>query len=186
MQRIETSLPGVYELRPVVHRDSRGSFLETYHHAKFVDLGINDTFLQDNHSTSSCGSLRGLHYQLLHAQAKLCRVIEGEALDVAVDIRVGSPTFGKWTSVLLSAKQQNLIYIPAGFAHGFLAITETVQFLYKCSDYYAPSDEYGILWNDPALGIEWGARSPVLSPKDANNPKLADIRRELLPRCPPK
>ena len=186
MQRIETSLPGVYELRPVVHRDSRGSFLETYHHAKFVDLGIKDTFLQDNHSTSSRGTLRGLHYQLLHAQAKLCRVIEGEALDVAVDIRVGSPTFGKWTSVLLSAKQQNLMYIPAGFAHGFLATTETVQFLYKCSDYYAPSDEYGILWNDPALGIEWGASSPVLSQKDANNPKLADVRRELLPRCSPK
>src|ERR1700738_2882297 len=100
MQRIETCLPGVYELRPIVHRDSRGSFLETYHYAKFVDLGIKDTFLQDNHSTSSRGTLRGLHYQLLHAQAKLCRVIEGEALDVAVDIRVGSPTFRKSTRLL--------------------------------------------------------------------------------------
>jgi dTDP-4-dehydrorhamnose 3,5-epimerase len=155
-------------------------------HAKFVNLGIKDTFLQDNHSTSSRGTLRGLHYQLLHAQAKLCRVIEGEALDVAVDIRVGSPTFGKWTSVVLSARQQNLIYIPAGFAHGFLALTETVQFLYKCSDYYAPSDEYGILWNDPALGIDWNAHSPALSQKDANNPKLADVRREFLPRYSPK
>lgn len=186
MQRIETSLPDVYELRPVVYRDARGSFLETYHQAKFTALGINDTFLQDNHSTSSRGTLRGLHFQLRHAQAKLCRVVEGEALDVAVDIRVGSPHFGKWTSVRLSANQQNLIYIPAGFAHGFLALTETVQFLYKCSDYYAPSDEYGILWNDPALAIDWGAASPVLSQKDANNPKLADVQHEFLPRYSPQ
>jgi dTDP-4-dehydrorhamnose 3,5-epimerase len=186
MQRIETSLPSVYELRPVVHRDARGSFLETYHHAKFSDLGINDTFLQDNHSVSFRGTLRGLHYQLQHAQGKLCRVIEGEALDVAVDIRVGSPYFGKWTSVRLSAKQQNQIYIPAGFAHGFLALTDTVQFLYKCSDYYAPSDEYGILWNDPALDIDWGAASPELSPRDAKNPKLADVQPQFLPRYSPR
>ncbi len=186
MERIETSLPGVYELRPIVHRDSRGSFLETYHHAKFVDLGIKETFIQDNHSISSQGTLRGLHYQLLRAQVKLCRVIEGEALDVAVDIRVGSPHFGKWTSVHLSARDQNQIYIPAGFAHGFLALTETVQFLYKCSEYYAPSDEYGILWNDPALAIDWGALSPVLSQRDANNPKLADIQQQSLPRYSPK
>ena len=182
MQRIETSLPGVYELRPVIYRDARGSFLETYHQAKFTALGISDTFLQDNHSISSRGTLRGLHYQLQKVQAKLCRVVEGEALDVAVDIRVGSPHFGKWTSVRLSAKHQNLIYIPAGFAHGFLALTETVQFLYKCSDYYAPSDEYGILWNDPALAIDWDTATPVLSQKDANNPKLADVQQQFLPR----
>src|SRR5258705_10309945 len=115
--------------------------METYHQGKFAELGVLDTFVQDNHSSSERGTLRGLHYQLRHAQAKLCRVVEGEALDVAVDIRVGLPRFGKWTSVHLSAKQQNLIYIPVGFAHGFLALTETVQFLYKCSDYYAPSDE---------------------------------------------
>src|SRR6266404_260654 len=186
MERIETSLPGVYELRPVVHRDSRGSLLETYHHAKFVDLGIKDTFLQDNHSISSRRTLRGLHYQLQHAQAKLCRVIEGEALDIAVDIRVGSPHFGKWTGVRLSAKEQNQLYTPAGFAHGFLAITETVQFLYKCSDYYAPSDEYGILWNDPALAIDWGVSSPVLSQRDAKNPKLADVQQQFLPRYSPQ
>jgi dTDP-4-dehydrorhamnose 3,5-epimerase len=182
MERIETSLPGVYELRPVVHRDSRGSFLETYHHEKFARLGITDIFLQDNHSTSSRGTLRGLHYQLRQPQAKLCRVIEGEALDVAVDIRVGSPHFGKWVTVRLSAAEQNLVYIPAGFAHGFLSLTETVQFLYKCSDYYAPSDEHGILWNDPDLAIDWGTTTPVLSEKDANNPKLADIQHKLLPR----
>jgi dTDP-4-dehydrorhamnose 3,5-epimerase len=186
MQRIETSLTGVYELRPVVYRDARGSFLETYHQAKFADLGITDTFLQDNQSISSRGTLRGLHYQLRRAQAKLCRVVEGEALDVAVDIRVGSPHFGKWASVRLSAKQQNLIYIPAGFAHGFLALTETVQFLYKCSDYYAPSDEYGILWNDPCLAIDWDTASPVLSQKDAKNPKLVDVQQQFLPQYSPK
>jgi dTDP-4-dehydrorhamnose 3,5-epimerase len=186
MERIETSLPGVYELRPVVHRDSRGSLVETYHKARFSDLGIKDTFLQDNHSISSRGTLRGFHYQLQRSQAKLCRVIEGEALDVAVDIRIGSPHFAKWTSVRLSAEVQNQIYVPAGFAHGFLALTETVQFLYKCSDYYAPSDEYGILWNDPALAIDWGASSPVLSQRDSNNPKLADIQSQFLPRYSPK
>ena len=182
MERIETSLPGVYELRPVVHRDSRGSFLETYHHAKFAEFGIKDTYLQDNHSISTRGTLRGLHYQLHHPQAKLCRVIEGEALDVVVDIRLGSPHFGRWTSVHLCAKTQNQIYVPVGFAHGFLALTETVQFLYKCSDYYAPSDEHGILWNDPMLAINWGSATPVLSQRDANNPKLADVQRQFLPR----
>jgi dTDP-4-dehydrorhamnose 3,5-epimerase len=186
MQRIETSLPGVYELRPIIHRDPRGALLETYHRAKFSDLGINDIFVQDNHSISFRGTLRGLHYQLQHGQAKLCRVIEGEARDVAVDIRVGSPHFGKWTSVLLSAKEQNQVYIPAGFAHGFLAITETVQFLYKCSDYYASSDEHGILWNDPALAIDWGVSSPALSQRDVGNPKLADVQQQFLPRYSPR
>jgi len=182
MQRIETSLPGVCELRPLIHRDSRGSFLESYHHTKFANLGIKDTFPQDNHSISSRGTLRGLHYQLQHPQAKLCRVVEGEALDVVADIRLGSPHFGKWTSVRLSAREQNQIYVPVGFAHGFLALTETVQFLYKCSDYYAPSDEHGILWNDPLLAINWGNVTPVLSPRDANNPKLTDIQKQSLPR----
>jgi dTDP-4-dehydrorhamnose 3,5-epimerase len=182
MQRIETSLPGVYELRPLIHSDSRGAFLESYHHAKFANVGIKDTFLQDNHSISSRGTLRGLHYQLHHPQAKLCRVIQGEALDVVADIRIGSPHFGKWTSVLLSAKEQNQIYVPVGFAHGFLALTESVQFLYKCSDYYDPSDEHGILWNDPALAINWGTTTPVLSQRDANQPKLADVQQQFLPR----
>jgi dTDP-4-dehydrorhamnose 3,5-epimerase len=186
MRRIETSLPGVYELHPLVHSDARGSFLETYHQAKFTDVGISDTFLQDNHSISSRGTLRGLHYQLRNAQAKLCRVVEGEALDVAVDVRVGSPHFGKWISVRLSAKQQNLIYIPAGFAHGFMALSQTVQFLYKCSAYYLPSDEYGILWSDQALAIDWDATNPVLSQKDAANPNLADIQQKFLPRYTPK
>jgi dTDP-4-dehydrorhamnose 3,5-epimerase len=182
LQRIETTLPGVWELRPKVLHDARGFFLETYHRGKFADCGITDSFVQDNHSRSAKGTLRGFHYQLRHPQAKLCRVVEGEALDVAVDIRVGSPHFGKWASVLLSAKDQNQIYVPAGFAHGFLALTETVQFLYKCSDFYDSTDEHGILWSDPALNVDWGTRNPLVSEKDANNPKLADVPREFLPQ----
>jgi len=182
MQRIETSLPGVYELRPTVLRDSRGFFMETYHQARFKALGIDDNFVQDNQSGSSKGTLRGLHYQLHHAQAKLCQVVEGDALDVAVDIRLGSPTFAKWTSIPLSAKDHNLIYIPTGFAHGFLALTDSVQFLYKCSDFYDRDDEHGILWNDPDLNISWGIASPLVSEKDAKFPKLAELPRELLPR----
>lgn len=182
MERLGTSLPGVYELRPVVHGDARGAFFESYHQIKFADLGIVDVFVQDNHSISSKRTLRGLHYQLRHPQVKLCRVIEGEALDVAVDIRLGSPCYGQWTGVLLSAELKNQIYIPAGFAHGFLALTERVQFLYKCSDFFVPTDEHGILWSDPALGIEWQTECPLLSSKDAGYPTLREIPRELLPR----
>lgn len=182
MQRIETPLPGVYELRPSVLQDARGFFMETYHRERFKSLGISDGFVQDNHSRSAKGSLRGLHYQLHRAQAKLCRVVEGEALDVAVDIRVGSPTFGKSASVVLSAETHNMIYIPAGFAHGFLALTDSVQFLYKCSDFYDRADEHGVLWNDPALKIEWGVAAPLVSEKDSKLPALADVPRDLLPR----
>jgi dTDP-4-dehydrorhamnose 3,5-epimerase len=128
------------------------------------------------------GTLRGLHYQTHHSQAKLYRVVEGEALDVAVDIRAGSPHFGKWASVRLSATDHNQMFIPAGFAHGFLALTDSVQLLYKCSDFYDPNDEHGILWNDPDINIEWGVTSPLVSEKDAKNSKLADVPRDLLPR----
>jgi dTDP-4-dehydrorhamnose 3,5-epimerase len=182
VQRLETSLPGVWELRPNIFRDARGFFIETYHRARFIELGIADSFVQDNHSFSTKGTLRGLHYQTHHQQAKLCRVVEGKALDVAVDIRVGSPHFGKWTSVLLSAKENNQLFIPGGFAHGFLALTDTVHFLYKCSDYYNPADEHGVLWSDPDLKILWEAVTPLVSEKDARNPKLADIPIEFLPR----
>jgi dTDP-4-dehydrorhamnose 3,5-epimerase len=181
MERIETSLPSVFELRPVIHRDTRGFFIETYHKAKFAELGIADAFVQDNHSRSIKGTLRGLHYQLRHPQAKICRVVEGEALDVAVDIRVGSPNFGKWTSVLLSAKEQNQIYVPIGFAHGFLALSDEVQFLYKCSDFYNPGDEHGIAWNDPDLKIRWGVSAPIISARDAGYPALNQVSREFLP-----
>ncbi|MGC2333042.1 MAG: dTDP-4-dehydrorhamnose 3,5-epimerase [Candidatus Acidiferrales bacterium] len=184
MQRIETSLPGVCELLPNVIRDSRGFFMETYHRAKFAELGITDFFVQDNHSRSARGTLRGLHYQLRHSQAKLCRVVQGKAFDVAVDIRGGSPTFGRWASVLLCAEQQNQIYIPAGFAHGFLALTDTVEFLYKCSDYYDSSDEYGVLWSDLDLNIPWNITDPLVSEKDSKYRKLADVPREFLPVYP--
>ena len=182
MERIETSLPGVWELRPEIFRDARGFFAETYHRARFARLGITDSFVQDNHSFSRKGTLRGLHYQLNHPQAKLCRVVEGESLDVAVDVRFGSPHFGKWTSVVLSENSQNQIYIPAGFAHGFLALTDPVQFLYKCSDFYDPADERGIIWNDPDLQIAWGIDHPLVSEKDGKHPRLAAIPREFLPR----
>ena len=181
MQRLDTSLPGVWELRPKVIRDARGFFLETYHQQKFSDLGIHDVFVQDNHSRSAKGTLRGLHYQLRHPQAKLCRVVEGEVLDVAVDIRIGSPTFGKWASVSLSAERQNQIFVPQGFAHGYVALSDSVQFLYKCSDFYDPTSEYGIIWNDPDLAISWGVANPLVSEKDAKYSTLAAMPREFLP-----
>jgi dTDP-4-dehydrorhamnose 3,5-epimerase len=181
LQRVATSLPEVWELQPKVFRDARGFFLETYNWNRFAELGIHETFVQDNHSRSTRGTLRGLHYQLRHSQAKLCRVIEGEVLDVAVDIRLGSPTFGKWTSVLLSAEKQNQIFIPAGFAHGFAALTDSVQFLYKCSDFYSPGDERGIIWSDPALAIPWPISDPLISEKDAKYRSLAEMPQEFLP-----
>jgi dTDP-4-dehydrorhamnose 3,5-epimerase len=181
MKQIATSLPGVLELRPKVFRDRRGFFLETYHQARFASLGIADLFAQDNHSCSSRGTLRGLHYQLRHPQAKLCRVVEGEALDIAVDIRVCSPQLGEWTSVRLSTKEQNQIYALAGFAHSFLAPPDAVQLLYRCSDFYDSSDEYGIPWSDPDLNILWRITDPIVSGRDASCPKLAQIPEEFLP-----
>lgn len=186
IERIDTALPEVFELRPKIFSDERGFFVETYHQTQFSAFGIKENFVQDNHSSSIRGTLRGLHYQLKHPQTKLCRVIEGKALDVTVDIRSGSPHFGKWASVLLSAEQKNQLYIPAGFAHGFLALTDTVQFLYKCSDYYDPQDQGGILWNDPDLNISWGIASPILSQKDMKNPRLSQIAPESLPHYSPK
>ncbi len=180
-ERIETELPGVLLIQPRVWRDDRGFFLETYHAAKFAQLGVQDTFVQDNHSLSTRDTLRGLHYQLQHAQAKLCRVVRGEVLDVAVDIRRGSPTFGRWISALLSDQNKRQIYIPRGFAHGFVVLSEEAEFLYKCSDFYDPESERGIHWQDPQLAIQWGVTDPVLSGKDSRYPRLADVPAELLP-----
>lgn len=182
MQRLETSLPGVLELRPDVFRDARGYFFEPYNRARYAALGVADNFVQDGESFSRKGVLRGLHYQLLHPQAKLCRVAQGEALDVAVDIRAGSPHFGKWTSVRLTSEAHNQLYIPAGFAHGVLALTDSVLFLYKLSDFYDPADDRGIRWNDPDLNISWGIADPLVSEKDARHPRLAEVARDLLPR----
>jgi len=169
-------------LEPKVHSDPRGFFLESYHHRRFEELGITDSFVQDNHSKSSKNTLRGLHYQLQHAQSKLCRVVCGEVLDVAVDVRVGSPHFGKWVSAVLSEENKRQIYIPAGFAHGFLVLSETAEFLYKCSDYYHPADEFGVVWDDPAIGIDWRVSAPLLSKKDEALPRLEMIPPERLPR----
>ncbi|HEY2822498.1 MAG TPA: dTDP-4-dehydrorhamnose 3,5-epimerase [Candidatus Acidoferrum sp.] len=182
MEKVATALPGVVELRPKVFRDLRGFFMETYHREKFAELGITDTFVQDNHSRSGRGTLRGMHYQLHHSQAKLCRVVEGEVLDVAIDIRVGSPYFGKWTSVVLNDEDHNMIYVPPGFAHGFLALTDSVQFVYKCTDFYTPADEHGIVWNDPDVNIVWGTDKPLVSEKDARYTKLSEMPLDLLPR----
>lgn len=180
-EKIETDLPGVLVIKPKVFRDPRGFFAETYHASKFKDLGIAAEFVQDNHSCSTRGTLRGLHYQLRRPQAKLCRVIRGEVFDVAVDIRRGSPTFGKWTGVVLSAEEMNQIFIPAGFAHGFVVLSEVAEFLYKCSDFYDPSSEGGVAWNDPALGIGWGVSQPILSAKDSQYRNLRDLEADQLP-----
>jgi dTDP-4-dehydrorhamnose 3,5-epimerase len=183
-ERLETPLAGVCLIQPKVFGDPRGFFFESYHETKFLSLGITDRFVQDNHSRSAKNVLRGLHYQLLRPQAKLCRVVEGEVLDVAVDIRRGSPSFGKWVSAVLSSKSHNEIYIPAGFAHGFLTLSESVHFLYKCSDLYDPADEYGVLWSDPRLAIEWGASQPLVSAKDSQLPPLDKVPQERLPKYP--
>jgi dTDP-4-dehydrorhamnose 3,5-epimerase len=140
MERIATKIPDVILMRPTVREDARGFFFESYHVERFATLGIKEQFVQDNHSKSSRGTLRGLHYQLKHAQAKLCRVVRGEVLDVAVDIRVGSPTFRQWVSATLSADNKLQIFIPQGFAHGFVTLSDTAEFLYKCSDFYFSED----------------------------------------------
>lgn len=181
MEIVETSLPGVLLIKPRVFRDPRGFFLETYRADALAAASVNETFVQDNHSHSSRGVLRGLHYQLGHPQAKLCRVVQGEVLDVAVDIRVGSPNFGKWVGVILSAENCHALYLPKGFAHGFAVRSETADFLYKCSDYYDAADDCGVLWNDPALGIDWDTPSPILSDKDQRHLPLAEVPRDRLP-----
>lgn len=180
-EKIETELPGVVVLKPKIFSDPRGFFAETYHRQKFAELGIALDFVQDNHSRSTRGTLRGLHYQWHRPQAKLCRVVEGEVFDVAVDIRRGSPTFGQWVGVTLSAEEMNQIFIPAGFAHGFVVLSECAQFLYKCSDFYDPAGEGGVLWNDPGLNISWPVTEPLLSEKDSRYPQLKNVPLNRLP-----
>ena len=183
---METRLAGVQIIRPRVFEDARGFFLESYNQDKFAELGVTDHFVQDNHSRSVKGVLRGLHYQLRHPQVKLCRVIEGKVIDVVVDIQCGSPDFGNWISVELSAENRHQLYVPKGFAHGFLVLSEFAQFLYKCSDFYDPTDEAGVVWNDPDLNITWGVDDPVLSVKDREYNRLKEIPPERLPRYEPK
>ena len=181
MKQIATALPSVCLIEPMVFGDERGFFFESYQEKKFADLGIADHFVQDNHARSVKGTLRGLHYQVARPQAKLCRVVQGEVLDVVVDLRRGSPDFGRHATAALSAENRLMIYVPAGFAHGYLVLSETAEFLYKCSDYYSPQDERGLIWNDPDLGIRWGIQQPILSAKDRLHPALTAILPEDLP-----
>ena len=180
MRFVPTDLPDVLLIEPDVYRDPRGFFLETYHSVKYRDGGIDVTFVQDNHSRSARGTLRGLHAQRAHPQAKLIRVLQGEIFDVAVDIRRGSPTFLRWVGVTLSAENFRQCFVPAGFAHGFCVLSESAEVEYKCTDYYAPQDELRILWNDPAIGVEWPVREPLLSDRDQTGIPVADLT-DLLP-----
>lgn len=171
--KIPTSLAGLVILEPRVFSDERGFFLESYNERAFAELGIDERFVQDNHSSSRRNVLRGLHYQIKQAQGKLVRAVEGSILDVAVDVRRSSPTFGKWESVHLSGENKRLLWIPVGFAHGFRVISEKAQVLYKTTDYYAPEHERTLAWNDPDLKIDWEvAGEPIVSAKDQRGAAL--------------
>ncbi|WP_168123914.1 dTDP-4-dehydrorhamnose 3,5-epimerase [Paenibacillus sp. HB172176] len=176
MRVIETKLPGVLLIEPQVFGDHRGFFIESFHAGKYAEHGMDQPFVQDNHSLSAEPYvLRGLHYQLApKAQAKLVRVTAGEVLDVVVDIRRGSPTFGRWASFMLSADNKRQLYVPQGFAHGFCTLVPNTEVQYKVDMFYSPQHDRGIAWDDPAIGIEWPAADPVLSEKDAKQPLLAD------------
>jgi dTDP-4-dehydrorhamnose 3,5-epimerase len=170
----ETALPGVLLLEPKRFGDDRGFFMELFHAKRYAEAGIPGPFVQDNFSRSAKGILRGLHFQQPHAQGKLVQVFAGAVYDVAVDVRRGSPTFGKWVGVELSADNRRQLWVPAGFAHGFCVLSESADFHYKCTDFYSPATEQGIAWNDPDLGIPWPVTAPLLSPKDAAAPRLKD------------
>jgi dTDP-4-dehydrorhamnose 3,5-epimerase len=176
-----TPLPGVLVVTPKVHRDQRGFFLETFHKDKYRLSGIDLTFIQDNHSHSHKGVLRGMHYQLNHPQAKLITIVRGEIFDVAVDIRRRSPTFGKWTGVYLTEDNKQQLFIPEGFAHGFLVLSESADVIYKCSELYVPEDEHGLIWSDPQIGIQWPRSEPKVSEKDSSFHRLSEIPESLLP-----
>ena len=179
MKVLPTELPGVLVVEPEVHRDARGFFLETYHEARYRAAGIRARFVQDNHSRSGRGALRGLHAQLRPAQAKLVRCIEGEVFDVAVDIRRDSPSFGRWVGVTLSAEGFRQLFIPEGFAHGFCVTSDAAEVEYKGSAVYDPSGEIAVAWNDPAIGVRWPVTDPVLSPRDRAAPTLAALGPQL-------
>ena len=179
MKLIPTAIPDVIIFEPTLHGDHRGFFMETWRESTFAEIAPGLRFVQDNHSKSGKGILRGLHYQLAQPQGKLVRVIAGEIYDVAVDMRRVSPTFGQWVGVTLSADNHRQLWVPPGFAHGFLVTSESAEMAYKCTDYYAPQDEHSLRWNDPALGIDWplaalGLPEPVLSAKDRDGRLFAD------------
>ena len=180
MNFIPSSIPDVILIEPKVFGDHRGFFMETWQRKDFAENGIDYDFVQDNHSKSSHGILRGLHYQMEQTQGKLVRVVEGAVFDVAVDMRESSSTFGQWVGYELSAENHRMLWVPPGFAHGFYVMSETAEFVYKCTDYYAPEHERSLLWNDPALGINWQLvddKAPILSEKDALAPTFADAEK---------
>jgi dTDP-4-dehydrorhamnose 3,5-epimerase len=179
-----TDLPGVVLIEPTVHSDDRGFFLEVYHRGKFERGGINETFVQDNRACSVRGTLRGLHAQVRKPQGKLVTVTRGEIFDVAVDIRRGSPTFGRWFGTTLTASSFRMLYIPAGFAHGYCVVSDEAEVTYKCTALYDPEGEIAIAWNDPTIGVRWPVNAPLLSEKDRLAPRLADL--ENLPRFDPE
>lgn len=175
---VKTPMKGLFIVETKAFEDNRGFFMETYNYREFKELGLDVAFVQDNHSRSNRGVLRGLHFQWRHPQGKLVRVVKGRVFDVAVDIRRSSPTFGKWFGIELSEENKRQFYIPPGFAHGFLALEDETDFLYKCTDYYYPEDEGGIIWNDPTIGIEWPIdeiEELIISNKDKKLPEFKDL-----------
>ena len=181
MKAEKTAFQKAMIIEPDAFRDKRGYFMETYHKEKYEQLGLTTQFVQDNLSYSVRDTLRGLHYQHPRGQAKLVQVIKGEIFDVIVDIRRGSPTFGQWTGISLSDENNRQLYVPEGFAHGFCVLSDTAVVYYKCSDFYAPENEGGILWSDPDLNISWPLKDPVISEKDSRYPVLEDLPVERLP-----
>jgi dTDP-4-dehydrorhamnose 3,5-epimerase len=178
----DLEIPGLKIIQPKVFGDARGFFLETYSMQRYADAGIPNTFVQDNVSFSTRGILRGLHFQNPGTQGKLVTVMQGEVFDVAVDIRIGSPTFGKWFGTYLNSDTKQQFWVPGGFAHGFIVTSETALFSYKCDAYYDPSHEFSLAWNDPDIGISWPIVEPILSPKDKSARRLRDFARESLPK----
>jgi len=174
-----TDLPGVVVIEPRVFSDARGFFFESYHAERYAQAGLPGVFVQDNHSSSVKGTIRGLHYQLRRPQGKLIRVLRGTVFDVAVDIRRGSPTFGRWTGVDLTAENKRQFFIPGGFAHGFCVTSDGAEVEYKCTDVYVPDDQHGVLWNDPSIAVSWPVQNPVLSDQDRNFARLTAERDDL-------
>jgi dTDP-4-dehydrorhamnose 3,5-epimerase len=179
MQFSETAVVGVLVIDPDVHRDARGYFVETFHAGKYAAAGIPTGFVQDNHSASVAGTLRGLHMQGRRPQGKLVRVVDGEIWDVAVDLRRGSPTYGRWAAEVLSAGNFKQMYLPPGCAHGFCVLSGVAQVQYKCTDFYDPSDEIGIAWDDPDLAIAWPVTNPIMSERDRHHPRMRDLEDRL-------
>lgn len=179
MQVYPTAIPEVLIIEPKVHGDRRGFFVETFHAGRYADVGLRRPFVQDNLSRSARGVLRGLHLQNPNAQGKLVTVLRGEVLDVAVDVRVGSPTFGNHVAVHLSDENRRQFLVPRGFAHGFLVLSESADFFYKCDEAYSPDDELIIAWDDPAIGIDWGVRTPELSARDQTGSRLDKLTSRL-------